>query len=306
MFCNEFEFAIKGPFATLALSLLVDDLDPSAPKVSLPHACVSPRLRFPHSLEHTHMRIIHILKVGLPVMLAATTQAQTKPTIVLVHGAFAAAAGWSGVIDRLQKRGYNVVAVENPLSGLPQDVATTKRLVDAQPGDVVLVGHSYGGAVISGASAGDPKVKALVFVAAFAPDSNEQLKAVGAKFPQPPLNAALKPDAAGFLFVDTAKFHEAFAADLPRSETRIAAASQKPLAGAVFDQSNPGAGWKNIPSWFMVAKNDKAINPEAERFYAKRANAKTTEVESSHVIFLSHPDAVVRVIVEAATGTGKH
>ena len=252
------------------------------------------------------MRIVRIMEVALPVMLVATANAQTKPTIVLVHGAFAAAAGWSGIIERLQKRGYNVVAVENPLSGLSADVATTKRLVDRQPGDVVLVGHSYGGAVISGASAGDPKVKALVFVAAFAPDANEPLKAVGDKFPTPPLNATLKPDAAGFLFVDTAKFHAVFAADIPVAETRIAAASQKPLSSAVFDQTNPGAGWKNIPSWFMVAKNDKAINPEAERFYAKRANAKTTEVESSHVIFLSHPDAVVRVIVEAATATGKH
>jgi len=107
------------------------------------------------------------------------------------------------------------------------------------------------------------------------------------------------------LFVDTAAFHDAFAADLPRSQTRVAAASQKPLAAAVFDQSNPGAGWKTIPSWYIVAKNDHAINPDAERFYAKRANAKTTEVASSHVVFLSHPDAVVDVIVSAATAAGK-
>ena len=247
----------------------------------------------------------HIVQALLTLTLAATARAQTKPTIVLVHGAFADAAGWSDVIDRLQKRGYNVVAVENPLTGLAEDVATTKRLVDAQPGDVVLVGHSYGGAVISGASAGDPKVKALVFVAAFAPDENEPLKAVGAKFPQPALNAALRPDAAGFLFVDTAAFHDAFAADLPRAQTRIAAASQKPLVAAAFDQSNPGAGWKTIPSWYIVAKNDRAINPDAERFFAKRANAKTTEVESSHVVFLSHPDVVVNVIVDAATSAAK-
>ena len=251
------------------------------------------------------MRIVHILKVLAPVMLAASANAQTKPTIVLVHGAFANASGWSGVIDRLQKRGYNVVAVENTLTGLPADVVTTKRLVDAQPGDVVLVGHSYGGAVISGASAGDPKVKALVFVAAFAPDANEPIKAVGAKFPPPPLNAALRPDAAGFLYVDTAKVHDVFAADIPRAQTRIVAATQKPLAGAAFDQSNSGAGWKNIPSWYIVATKDRSINPDAERFYAKRAKAKTTEVESSHVVFLSHPDTVVSVIVEAATAVAK-
>jgi len=251
------------------------------------------------------MRLTHLATALLPVVIATTAGAQTKPTIVLVHGAFADAAGWSGIIERLQKRGYNVVAVENTLTGLPQDVATTKRLVDAQPGPVVLVGHSYGGAVISGASAGDPKVKALVYVAAFAPDANESLNAVGKKFPAPPLNAALKPDAAGFLYVDTAKVHETFAADLPVAQTRIVAATQKPLAAAAFDQTNPGAGWKTIPSWFIVAKNDKAINPDVERFYAKRANSKTTEVASSHVVFLSHPDTVVGVIVDAANAAGK-
>ena len=120
-----------------------------------------------------------------------------------------------------------------------------------------------------------------------------------------PINATLKPDAAGFLYVDTAKFHDVFAADPPRAQTSIMAVMQKPLAGAVFDQSNPGAGWRNIPSWYIVAKKDQAINPDAERFYAKRANAKTTEVESSHVIFLSHPDVVVSVIVNAATAAAK-
>jgi pimeloyl-ACP methyl ester carboxylesterase len=248
------------------------------------------------------MRFANIARALLPVALAASAGAQTKPTIVLVHGAFANASGWTPVIDRLQKRGFNVVAVENTLTGLAADVATTKRLVDAQPGDVVLVGHSYGGAVISGASAGDPKVKALVFVAAFAPDANEPIKAVGAKFPPPPLSTALRPDAAGFLYVDTAKVHDVFAADLPVAQTRIVAATQKPLIATAFDQSNPGAGWKTIPSWYIVAKKDRSINPDAERFYAKRANAKTTEVESSHVVFLSHPDAVVNVIVEAAAG----
>src|SRR5215813_6242778 len=127
-----------------------------------------------------------------------------RPTIVLVHGAFADASGWSDVIDRLQKRGYNVVAVQNPLSSLATDVATTKRLVDAQPGDVVLVGHSYGGAVISGASAGDNKVKALVYISAFMPDANEPVGAIGAKYPAPPLNKALVVDSAGFAYIDTA------------------------------------------------------------------------------------------------------
>src|SRR5262249_1805865 len=190
----------------------------------------------------------------------------SKPTIVLVHGAFADASGWSEVIDRLQKRGYNVVAVQNPLSSLATDVATTKRLVDAQPGNVVLVGHSYGGAVISGASAGDSKVKALVYISAFAPDANEPVGAIGAKYPAPLLNKSLVVDAAGFAYIDTAKFHAAFAADLPVAKTRIMAVTQKPLSTHVFEESNSGAGWKTIRSWFLVAKQDQAINPDVERF----------------------------------------
>jgi pimeloyl-ACP methyl ester carboxylesterase len=240
-----------------------------------------------------------ILALGAFNMIDAQAQG-SKPTIVLVHGAFADASGWSDVIDRLQKRGYNAVAVQIPLSDLATDVTTTKRLVDAQPGDVVLVGHSYGGAVISGASAGDSKVKALVYISAFAPDANEPVGAIGAKYPEPPLNKALVPDAAGFAYIDTAKFHDAFAADLPVAKTRIMAVTQKPLSTRVFNESNPGAGWKTIPSWFLVAKQDHAINPDVERFYAKRANSKTHEVESSHVSFLSHPDVVTNLIIEAA------
>jgi len=224
-----------------------------------------------------------------------------KPTIVLVHGAFADASGWSDVIERLQKSGYNVVAVQNPLSSLATDVATTKRLVDAQPGDVVLVGHSYGGAVISGAAAGDAKVKALVYLSAFAPDANEPVGAIGAKYPAAPLSKALVVDKAGFAYIDTAKFHAVFAADLPVAKTRIMAVTQKPLSTKVFDESNPGAGWKTIRTWYLVAKQDQAINPDVERFYAKRAKAETIEVESSHVSFLSHPDVVTKLIIEAAT-----
>src|SRR5262245_51947269 len=188
----------------------------------------------------------------------------TKPTIVLVHGAFADASGWSDVIDRLQKRGYDVGAVQNPLSSLATDVATTKRLVDAQPGDVVLVGHSYGGAVISGAAAGDAKVKALVYLSAFAPEANEPVGAIGAKYPAPPLNKALVPDAAGFAYIDTAKFHAVFAADVPVAKTRIMAVTQKPLSTKVFEESNQGAGWKTIRTWYLVAAQDQAINPDVE------------------------------------------
>jgi pimeloyl-ACP methyl ester carboxylesterase len=235
-----------------------------------------------------------------PLSVLGAQAHATKPGIVLVHGAFADASGWSDVIDRLQKRGYNVVAVQNPLSSLATDVETTKRLVDAQPGDVVLVGHSYGGAVISGASAGDSKVKALVYISAFAPDANEPVGAIGAKYPAAPLNSSLVVDKAGFAYIDTARFHAVFAADLPLAKTRIMAVTQKPLSTSVFGQSNSGAGWRTIPSWFLVAKQDQAINPDVERFYAKRAKSETHEIESSHVSFLSHPDVVTQLIVDAA------
>src|SRR5689334_9683541 len=173
----------------------------------------------------TRILLTALSVVGLASGLAAQAAAP-KPTIVLVHGAFADASGWSKVIAILQRDGYNVIAVQNPLTSLATDVETTKRVVVAQPGPVVLVGHSYGGAVITQAAAGSLNVKALVFIAAFAPDSGEPIGAFGDKYPAP-LGAALKPDAAGFLYVDTVKFHDVFAADLPVSETRIAAATTK-------------------------------------------------------------------------------
>ena len=226
-----------------------------------------------------------------------------KPTIVLVHGAFADGSSWSKVIPMLQRDGYTVIAVQNPLTSLAADVETTKRVVDAQTGPVVLVGHSYGGAVITAAAAGSANVKALVYIAAFAPEVGEPIGAFGEKYPAP-LGAALKPDAAGFLYIDPAKFHELFAADLPVAETNVAAATQKPIIGSAFGATVEQAAWKTIPSWYMVAQDDKAINPELERFYAKRMNAKVTEVKSSHVPFLSHPAVVARWIEQAAGAAG--
>src|SRR5262249_10331661 len=177
-----------------------------------------------------------------------------------------------------------------------------KRAVDSQKGPVVLVGHSYGGAVITGAGAGNPNVKALVYLAAFAPDAGEPLGAPGKNFAQPPLNSALVPDSAGFLYLDRAKFHDAFCKDLPEAEARIMAATQKPLSGSVFEASVPVAAWKTVPSWFVVSSQDQAINPELERFYAKRMGATTSEIASSHVAFLSHPQEIAKVIEGAADG----
>jgi pimeloyl-ACP methyl ester carboxylesterase len=226
--------------------------------------------------------------------------ASNKPSIVLIHGAFADGSSWSKVIPILEKDGYYVTAVQIPLTSLPDDVATTKRVIDAQKGPVVVVGHSYGGAVITDAAANSSNVKALVYVAAFAPDAGEPTAAAGSKFAPAALSTALVPDAAGFLYIDRAKFHDVFCKDVPAAEARIMAATQKPVSGSVFGAAVVNAAWKTVPSWYIVSTEDQAINPDAERFYAKRANARTTEIKSSHVPFLSHPKEVAKVIEAAA------
>jgi pimeloyl-ACP methyl ester carboxylesterase len=223
-----------------------------------------------------------------------------KPSIVLVHGAFADATGWQKVIPLLEAKGFTVTAVQNPLKSIADDVATTKRAIESQTGNVVLVGHSYGGAVITGAGANNPKVKALVYVAAFAPDAGETIGALIAQYPATPLGTGLVPDSAGFLFIDRAKFHEIFAKDVSEAESAIMAATQKPVAGASFGETQAVAAWKTVPSWYAVSTQDHAINPDSERFMAKRMNARTTEIEASHVSFISQPAKIVKMIEEAA------
>jgi pimeloyl-ACP methyl ester carboxylesterase len=225
-----------------------------------------------------------------------------KPSIVLVHGAFADATGWQKVIPLLEKDGYSVTAVQNPLKSIADDVATTKRAIESQKGDVVLVGHSYGGAVITGAGANNPKVRALVYVAAFAPDVGETVGALIAQFPATPLGGGLVPDSAGFLYIDRAKFHEIFAKDVSTEESAIMAATQKPVAGSSFGETQTVAAWRTVPSWYAVSTQDHAINPDSERFMAKRMNARTTEIDASHVSFISQPAEIVKIIEEAAEG----
>ncbi len=224
----------------------------------------------------------------------------SKTSIVLVHGAFADGSSWNKVIPLLEAEGFTVTAVQNPLKSLSEDVATTKRVLDAQKGDVVLVGHSYGGAVITEAAAGNSKVKALVYVAAFAPDAGETLGALSERFPAPPLGTAVVPDSAGFLYIDRAKVADVFANDLPKDEAALLAATQKPLAAAIFGEPLKAAAWKSIPSWYVVSTQDKAINPDLERFMAKRMNAKTKELKASHVSFISNAAEIAKVIESAA------
>lgn len=231
-------------------------------------------------------------------------KSKLKKSVILVHGAFADATGWQKVIPLLEKEGLAVTAVQLPLKSLADDVATTKRLLDSQPGDVILVGHSYGGAVITEAGAGNPKVKGLVYVAAFAPDVDEALNGLIERFSPSPLGTAVVPDSGGFLFIDRTKFQSVFANDLPKEEASLLAATQKPLAAAIFGEPVKAAAWKSIPSWYVVSTQDNSINPDLERFMAKRMGAKTKELKASHVSFISNPSEIAKVIESAAASTG--
>lgn len=230
-----------------------------------------------------------------------------KPSILLVHGTFVGGLLWQKVTALLQQRGYTVVAVENPLFSLESDVETTKRAIAAlaPKGPMVVVGHSYGGMVITGAAVDAPQVKALVYVNAFAPEIGESAGFLRAGGPPTKLSAALlPPDAAGFLFVDPAQFRGALCADIPVDEANVAAASQKGTSFSVFGGTLTVAAWKIVPSWYMVGKQDEAIPPVVERAMAKRIGAHTVEIDSSHTPFISHPHAVVRLIEDAARTVG--
>jgi pimeloyl-ACP methyl ester carboxylesterase len=225
----------------------------------------------------------------------------SKPAIVLVHGAYADGTSWQHVIPLLEQDGYRVTAVQIPLTALADDVATTKRVIDDQKGSVVVVGHSYGGNVITGAAAGNPRVKALVYINAFAPDVGEKTSDLNKRYAAAPISMAIVSDAANFLYIDREKFHEFFAQDVSDGEARVMAATQKPIASAAFEQSVSDIAWKTIPSWFLVTQSDRAINPELQRFMAKRIGAKTIEVNSSHVPFISHPREVAKLIESASS-----
>jgi len=237
--------------------------------------------------------------LAIAAALGSAAPAVAKPAIVLVHGAFADAAGWGPVISILQRDGYLVTAVENPLESFAGDVSTTRRAIEAQTEPVVLVGHSYGGAVISEAAAGESNVKALVYLAAIVPDAGEPVAAFLDKYPTD-LAHAQHVDSAGFVTIDRGLFHQVFAADLPADQSAVAAATQKPIKGDNFGAVPEHAAWKSIPSWYAVSKQDHALSPDLERFYAKRIGARTVELDASHVAFISHPRQVAALIEEAA------
>jgi pimeloyl-ACP methyl ester carboxylesterase len=223
--------------------------------------------------------------------------------IVLVHGAFADGSSWAKVVTILQAKGYNVTAVQNPLTSLADDVAATNRVLAQQEGTVILVGHSWAGVVITEAGV-DPKVAGLVYVAAFGPDKGEAVGELGKAYPPPPALAAPIVDKQGFMSLRTDALVKHFASDLPASEARVLAATQGPIAASAFGAQVSGVAWKTKPSWYIVSKLDGAIAPDEERFFAKRMKATTTQLNTSHVPMLSQPNAVATVIMDAATKAG--
>jgi pimeloyl-ACP methyl ester carboxylesterase len=257
-----------------------------------------------------------VAAIALPMALLAGTTASgsmtsspPKPTIVLVHGGWADSSGWNDEIASLQKKGYPVIAPANPLRGLASDAGYVRSVLRTIDGPIVLVGHSYGGAVITNAAVGVPNVKALVYVAAFAPDQGESLLQLVTKYP----GTHITPDALDErpyplpdgttgtdLYIKASVFRDAFAGDLPASTTRLMQATQRPFSAAAFGEPSGTPAWKTIPSWYVLSTQDHAIPPVTQHFMADRAKAHVTEVKSSHVPMMSHPDVTTDVILKAA------
>ncbi|TYQ04611.1 UNVERIFIED_ORG: pimeloyl-ACP methyl ester carboxylesterase [Zoogloea ramigera] len=225
--------------------------------------------------------------------------AAADTTIVLVHGAFADGSSWDKVIPLLHAKGYKVVAVQNPLSSLADDVAATKRVVDAQTGKVVLVGHSWGGTVITEAGTSD-KIKALVYVAAFAPSEGEASGNLGKDYAVPPGVPTLQQDATGYLWLPADSVAKNFAQDVPAATARTIAATQGPIAAKAFADTTTVAAWKNKANYYIVADQDRMIAPELQQAFAKKINAVTTTLPTSHVPMVSQPAKVADVIIAAA------
>ena len=220
--------------------------------------------------------------------------------VVLVHGAWADGSSWSKLLPLLQAQGLHAVAVQNPLSSLADDVASTNRLINAQDGPVLLVGHSYGGAVITEAG-NNPKVAGLVYVAAFAPDEGETPGGLAQGFPTTPLFSDIQPIEDGYLMLTAKGVEESFAQDLSPEEKNLIIATQAATQSAVLGTPIKKAAWRSKPSWFVIASNDRAIAPEQEISTAKRMGARTLTLSSSHLPMLSHPEEVAEFVIEAAT-----
>lgn len=228
----------------------------------------------------------------------------TVKNIILVHGAWGDASHWRHVIPPLHAKGYNLAAVQNPLTSLADDIDRTSRLAAAQDGPTLLVGHSYGGAVITGAGHQD-NVVGLVYIAAFAPDEGDSLGGIFARREPPSGAAGIRPDKDGFLWLEQSTFRQNFGQDLDETDALVMAIAQKPIAGRCFEDKSGPPAWKAKPSWYQVSSGDHMIPPETEQWMAERMNArKTITLDASHASLASHPGEIVALIDEAAKSFG--
>jgi pimeloyl-ACP methyl ester carboxylesterase len=234
-----------------------------------------------------------------------------KPTVVLVHGAFADSSSWNGVIARLRRDGYPVIGVANPLRSLHGDAAFLRDVLDGVEGPIVLAGHSYGGSVMSEAADGHPRVTALVYVASFLLDEGESTGELAGRYPGNELGSALRPvpvrgpdgQTVDDLYIEQEKFHAIFAADVPADAAELMAVTQRPIIADALADKATKAAWRAVPSWTLVTLEDLAVPAEAQRFMAGRASSHAVEVDASHAVTVSQPEAVARLIDEAARAT---
>ncbi|MCF6406485.1 alpha/beta hydrolase [Chitinophaga filiformis] len=238
------------------------------------------------------------LIMAFPFAIKAQESAKVK-NIILVHGAFADGSGWEGVYKILAAKGYHVTALQYPMTSLEDDVVALNRAIDKQDGPTILVGHSYGGMIITEAGV-SPKVAALVYVAAFEPEVGESLVNLVQTAPAAPENGILPPDDKGFVYYDEAKFHDGFAGDLPKEKTAFMYASQGAISVKCFTTPATHTAWKEKPSYAVLTTDDKSINPVIQENMVKRSGAKVTRIKASHVVFISHPKEVAAVIESAA------
>jgi pimeloyl-ACP methyl ester carboxylesterase len=238
------------------------------------------------------------------LMVSVSQAAEATPSVVIVHGAFADGSDWARVVPYLQAEGVAVTVVQNPLTSLADDVAATQRVLNNQPGNVVLVGHSWGGTVISEAGAHE-KVSALVYVAAFAPDAGQISGEQGKGAPTPPGISQIKADGNGFLYLTPEGMAKDFAQDLPAAQTAVMSATQGPIKASAFDDRTTVAAWKTKPSWYLLASEDRMIHPDVQRSAAKRIGATLTELRTSHVPQQSQPAEVAKVILNAVRSVGE-
>ncbi|WP_431210932.1 alpha/beta hydrolase [Puia sp. P3] len=252
--------------------------------------------------------VLSILTLSIITLTApAKAQSANPPVknIVIVHGAFTDGSGWQKVHDLLKARGYKVTVAAPPNTGLDEDVAATNRAINQQDGPVILVGHSYGGAVITEAG-NNPKVTGLVYVAAFLPDEGETLGKVVMSFPaERTAGGALPPDSNGYILYNPAKYHADFCADLSKTEADFMADSQMPIAASVFGYVFKNPAWRAKPTWQIITTEDHALPTGLQKIMGKRADSHVTEIKSSHVVFISHAKEVADVIAAAAKGASK-